>query len=286
MKWLKDIFDFYINSSIHVSLAVVALCWITSISLDINVNYILLAFVFFSTVTGYNFVKYAEVAGLHHKSLARSLRSIQLFSLLCGVAMVVCAFWMSLEVWVACGLLGLVTLLYAVPFFLPEKDRDQKKGNLRSIAGLKIYIIGGVWTGVTVILPVLDYRLPLYEDVWVVSAQRFLYVIAVMVPFEIRDVQYDAKRLRTLPQIVGIKKAKIIAIIWLFIYVLLEFLRDDISVSSMCLHLAMVAATIFVITLSRKRTTNSNHYFTTFWVEGIPLLWLWLALLLSYLNLT
>lgn len=281
MRQFKSIFDFYINSSIHVSFAVVALCWVSYLSLDINVNSLVLAFVFFSTVTGYNFVKYAGVAGLHHRSLARSLRSIQVFSFLCAVGMVVCAFWMPLEVWVACGILGLITLLYAVPFFLPKNDRDDRKGNLRSIAGLKIYIIGLVWTGVTVLLPAIDGGTSLYDNLWVISAQRFLYVIAVMIPFEIRDIQYDAKRLKTLPQIIGIKKAKIIAIIWLLLYVLLEFLRDGVPPYSMYVHLIVALVTICGISLSRKRTSTSNHYFTTFWIESIPLLWLWLSLFLS-----
>ena len=63
MQRIKRLFDFYINSSTHVSLSVVALGWITYLSLDINVNFVVLSFLFFSTVTGYNFVKYAESFG-------------------------------------------------------------------------------------------------------------------------------------------------------------------------------------------------------------------------------
>ena len=118
MQRIKRLFDFYINSSTHVSLSVVALGWITYLSLDINVNFVVLSFLFFSTVTGYNFVKYAEIAGLHHRSLAQSLKTIQIYSVICGVGMLVTSLFMSLEVWVACGILGLVTLLYAIPFFM------------------------------------------------------------------------------------------------------------------------------------------------------------------------
>ena len=145
MQRIKRLFDFYINSSTHVSLSVVALGWITYLSLDINVNFVVLSFLFFSTVTGYNFVKYAEIAGLHHRSLAQSLKTIQIYSVICGVGMLVTSLFMSLEVWVACGILGLVTLLYAIPFFMPKNTASQVKGNLRSVAGLKIFIIGVVW---------------------------------------------------------------------------------------------------------------------------------------------
>ena len=282
MQLFKRAFNFYINSSIHVSLAVVALGWVTCLSLDINVNYELLAFLFFSTVTGYNFVKYAEIAGLHHRSLAKSLKSIQIFSIFCGLAMLIAAFRMPLEVWVACGILGLITLLYAVPFFLPSKVDQDRKGNLRSISGVKIYIIGFVWAGVTVILPVLENKLVPYWDVWIVCIQRFLFVIALMVPFEIRDMSYDLTSLRTLPQVVGIKKAKIIGMIWLFLFVILEFLKDELSTSLLITHFIVIAVVMVCITLSRKRTSLKS-YFTSFWVEGIPLLWLGLALLFNYL---
>ena len=282
MQLFKPAFNFYINSSIHVSLAVVALGWVTCLSLDINVNYELLAFLFFSTVTGYNFVKYAEVAGLHHRSLAKSLKSIQVFSVICGVGMIFTAFSLPLEVWVACGILGLITLLYAVPFFLPTTSTKNRRGNLRSISGLKIYIIGLVWAGVTVLLPVLESDLLPYWDVWVVFIQRFLFVIALMIPFEIRDMSYDSTSLRTLPQVVGIKKAKITGVIWLIMFGVLELLKDELSKSSIITHFLIIGVVMVCITLSRKRNSN-NSYFTSFWVEGIPLLWLGLALLFNYL---
>ncbi|TVZ22223.1 hypothetical protein JM84_1113 [Dokdonia sp. Hel_I_63] len=282
MQLFKRVFDFYINSSIHVSLAVVALGWVTCLSLDINVNYELLAFLFFSTVTGYNFVKYAEIAGLHHRSLAKSLKSIQVFSVFCGIGMIVTAFWLPLEVWVACGILGLITLLYAVPFFLPATSTDNNKGNLRSISGVKIYIIGLVWAGVTVLLPVLEHGLSMHWDVWVLFTQHFLFVIALMIPFEIRDTSYDLASLRTLPQVVGIKKAKIIGVIWLFLFLILDFLKYDLSMPMLTTHLIIVAVVVVCITLSRKRT-SAKSYFTSFWIEGIPLLWLSLALLFNYL---
>jgi len=52
---------------------------------------------FFGGVSGYNFVKYAEVAGLHHRSLTKSLRKIQIFSFICGVGLLISVFSLSRE---------------------------------------------------------------------------------------------------------------------------------------------------------------------------------------------
>ena len=61
MKSLSFLFNIYINSSIHVAFAVCSLVGITCLEYDINIAINLLGFVFFGTVTGYNFVKYATV---------------------------------------------------------------------------------------------------------------------------------------------------------------------------------------------------------------------------------
>ena len=80
MQVLRTIFSFYINSSIHVALAVCALVGVTWLTYGISYNLSLLGFVFFGTITGYNFVKYAGVARFHHRSLTDALKVVQIFS--------------------------------------------------------------------------------------------------------------------------------------------------------------------------------------------------------------
>ena len=80
MNFFKIIFNFYINASIHVGFTVYAFVRITEqyfgLSYNGNLNY----FIFFGTITGYNFVKYASVAKLHHRRLTKNLKIIQIFS--------------------------------------------------------------------------------------------------------------------------------------------------------------------------------------------------------------
>ena len=83
MQVLKRLFDFYINSSIHVALAVCGLVWVTLLNFNVGADLDFLYFIFFATVTGYNFVKYFGLAKFHHRSLASWLKYIQIFSFLC-----------------------------------------------------------------------------------------------------------------------------------------------------------------------------------------------------------
>ena len=69
MKFWKKAFDLYINSSFHVGLALVAFTLVTIMEFGLSPDFDLLMFVFFGTITSYNFVKYAGIAKLHHPSL-------------------------------------------------------------------------------------------------------------------------------------------------------------------------------------------------------------------------
>src|SRR5690554_4882018 len=155
MKWFKSLLDFYINSSIHVALAVFSMTYITLLELDLPTDWPLCLFVFFSTITGYNFVKYFGIARFHHRELARWLKIIQVFSLICFLLMLWFLFQLKPKTVIYIGVFGIVTFLYAIPI-LPKRFFIDQKKNLRNIGGLKVYVIALVWAGVTVLLPVMD----------------------------------------------------------------------------------------------------------------------------------
>lgn len=98
---------------------------------------------------------------------------------------------------------SLLTCLYALPL-LPGKR------NFRSLRSCKTIIVALCWAILTVLLPLVNANLELTGSVWVLFLQRILLVLALMIPFEIRDVKYDDPRLDTLPQRYGVKGTKYI----------------------------------------------------------------------------
>ncbi|PQJ14390.1 hypothetical protein [Aureicoccus marinus] len=58
MLGIKRLLNFYLDASIHVALAVLALYWTSVYLLNILPNYLLAGFLFFSTIGYYNLVKY------------------------------------------------------------------------------------------------------------------------------------------------------------------------------------------------------------------------------------
>src|SRR6186713_813004 len=80
MKLLKDILNFYLNSSIHVALSCYALVRITFHVFDIQYDEPMALFVFFGTIVGYNFVKYDALVRVKRKPVGNQLKLISVLS--------------------------------------------------------------------------------------------------------------------------------------------------------------------------------------------------------------
>ena len=277
MGILKQVLNFYINSSIHVALAVYAMTWVTLIEYEIAYDENLLYFVFFASITGYNFVKYFGVAKFHHRRLATWLKTIQIFSFMAFAVMCYYAIHLQLKSLLYLSLFGLITFLYAVPLLPMHYFRDHQK-NLRQISGLKIYVISFVWAFTTVLLPLIDNDVIINTDVLIMTFQRFIFVIVLMLPFEIRDLNYDSIKLATIPQRIGIRNTKALGVSLLVLFYLMEFFKDDIEA-----YIIISTATISIISLLFLvfSSKNQSKYYSAFWVESIPIVWLVILLMLS-----
>ncbi len=262
---MKNIFKAYINSSIHVALVVCVFVGITALKFNISVSNNLLGFVFFGTITGYNFVKYAKVIRTRFNELWRYLKIVQIVSLL---ALVYFAFQLSFETLLITGGFAMLTFFYAIPFL--------KYKNLRNFTGLKITIVAVVWAGVTVLVPLVNEGISLVpitigNEVWISFVQRFLFVFVLTLPFEIRDLQFDELALGTLPQRVGIRKTKTIGVVMLFVLLMLEYLKSINNFEfEISLGISVVILGLFLLYSKRSQ----SGYYASFWVESIPILWL------------
>lgn len=270
MTPIKSVFNFYLDSSIHVSLAVLAFTLATFFEYNLPIEKTLLGFIFFGTITGYNFVKYAGIAGLHHRSLAKNLKLIQLFSLMSFGFFLYYLFQVSRPVVITSGILGIMTLLYGVPFY--------HKKNLRSFNGLKIFIVALVWAGVTVLLPWVAFKTDVSTDIWISFSQRFLWVLVLIIPFEIRDMVYDNSSLGTLPQKFGIKKTKTIGYFVLLLIAIIEGFKDEITLS---ISLSFIGMLFFTGILLRLSVKNQSSYYSAFWVEAIPIFWVGIIIIVN-----
>lgn len=270
MKLLKSIFAFYINSSIHVGLAVLAFALVTKMEFNLQGPNALYGFIFLGTITAYNFMKYAKITGLHHRSLAQSLKSIQVFSFVCFLLLVYFTYQLSIVTILATASFAMLTFLYGVPIIF--------KKSLRNVPVIKIFIVAIVWAGITVVIPFISADHNIGQDEWITIIQRIFIVIALTVPFEIRDIQHDALRLKTLPQIFGIRNARLGGISLLILCLVIEMAKDN---SSSAYIFSVIFLCLVTGWLLLNTKTNQTRYFSSFWVESMPILW---CILLWILN--
>ena len=229
-------------------------------------------FLFFGTIVGYNFIKYGVEAKKYLLVANSYHKNIQIFSFIAFFIAVYHAWFLNLEAKKCILVLVILTTLYALPV-LP------KARNLRSLGGFKIVVVAIVWAGATVHLPVLAASGELTWDVWIEGVQRFLFVLVLMVPFEIRDLDYDGPELRTLPQLIGFLRTKILGACGAFLFFWLLFLKDHISnIDALSKGFGLFIMGLLMLLTQRKQTT----YFSSFWVEALPIFWLIFLLLFAF----
>ena len=111
--------------------------------------------------------------------------------------------------------------------------------------------------------------------------QVLIFVVVTIFPFEIRDLNSDCKQLRTIPQIIGVKNTKVLGFCLLLIFMILDCIQylilNFISFKSILIN-AGICLTTFTLILKSKE--NQSIYFSSFWVESLPILWLLLYIIL------
>lgn len=267
MKFASSIFRFYIQSSIHVALAVTALAVVTLFEFGFVPEPALLLFIFFGTIVGYNFVKYAGISNQHNLLITPHVNLIRVFSVLCLGGVGYFVLMLPTNVLITAAIFGGLTLLYAIPFY--------KSRNLRSLSGAKIFIIALVWMGVVVLLPLEYHNLNFRPKVFYQCLEIFFFVIALTLPFEIRDLKYDKAELGTLPQKLGISKTKGLGVMLLVASGILVFTQNYLADAHLYAGLITLTLTIISVLAAKE---EQGRYYASFFVESLPIVWLILML--------
>ena len=271
MQFIVKILDFLVASNVYVSLGVVSL---TLLSLDIRQieHPNLLLFVFFTTLFVYNFIRLVNV---HSVISSESLRhqTIYRFRIFFWFVCIISAllgfyFFVTISEYIFFPIVGLgfVSIFYGLPIYKNESQLFR----LRDLPGIKIFLIAFVWAFVTEGLPALLNGEPLY---YLALFERFLFIFAITIPFDIRDVNYDAFHLSTIPQYFGINTAK-----WMALFALLSselilfyrfFFNNDFNLIG---ALAIYISYEFSFLLIYKCHSYSKERYFTIGVEGMSIL--------------
>jgi hypothetical protein len=277
MQFSKRFIDFYINSSIHVAFSVYSLVRMTQFMFKISEDKPTLYFAFFGTIVGYNFVKYDALARTQKLQMRRELMGIVFISLISLIVSGYYFFQLKQTTKIVGFMVFVLTLLYTLPFF-------PNRRNARNWAGIKIYIIALCWVGVTLVLPIINAEIAVTSYFYLKCVQRFLLVFVLILIFEIIDLQNDDPNLKTVPQQIGVEKTKILGLLLLLVFCVFEFFNgesnNNVNFQFYQLLLNLVFEIIIGLFLAFANPFRSKYY-TSFWVESVPIIWWILVLVFS-----
>jgi 4-hydroxybenzoate polyprenyltransferase len=123
---------------------------------------------------------------------------------------------------------------------------------------------------VAVILPLLNHQVEFDRVAWLIWLQMALWTFSTMIPFEIRDISNDNESMKTIPQVFGVRGAKMIGTLMLFGVVILSYF---LSLQSYDMIQTLIACALALVCLW-KSTIQQSTYYASFWVEALPMVWL------------
>lgn len=279
MRLFKKLVDFYIFSNIHVALAGFSLTKITLINFGIA-DRLTPLFVAFSILISYNFIRFYEIKNNRLNWFKdwffMNLREILLLMMLSILGLTFILFFtdFNLNSLLILFPFAFMTFFYAIPIVKIGK----LEVSFRNFPMVKIFSIAIAWAGISVFFPLYEANLQFTSAVYLEFFQRILFLLAITIPFDIRDVNTDSKSLKTLPQFIGITSSKVLGILLLFGFVLLEIFKENFTYIGFLIVLIISMITgIFLWFSSPKRP----RYYTSFWVESIPVIWLGLLIFIK-----
>jgi len=256
-----NIFKFYIFFNIHVAFSVVALYLIFNAKAE--KNYI--AFIFFSTILAYNIIRLFNFKNNRFFIKRFFAKNKKIFLIALTACMVLSAVYYFK--------LPLSSQLWLIPFFILSffYNLDFRYApflKLRNNGTVKIISVAVVWSGLSVLIPGIKNQPVNSTQIILRFIWVFLYVLMLTLSFDQRDLLIDELKTKTLPQKFK-NKLHFIYLITSFILMVLSYFVFDQKELVLSLFIILLSAV-----LCYRSNTNKSFYYTAFWIEALPVLWL------------
>ena len=278
-KLLKPVIDFVLFSNVFMSLCAVAQGLLTFYLIGSKPIYSVLGLLFTSTLGIYNFCILISKPKQPEKSpylrvrwFFSHYRLMVTFTIVSMLSLIPLFFLISTASKILLIFLSVLSFGYGLPLF----SIGEQKFSLRNIPGLKLVMITLVWTMSCVLLPILEAQegqlvTISMRDTTILIAKRFLFIAALAIPFDIRDLFQDKQSgLKTIPVAWGEKNAYLFCQVLLIGYVVLLFLFRDMGFTTD--FWALTLSVVLTGWLIFKSKWEKNEYYYFFYMDGVLIL--------------
>jgi len=188
MKWLH----FILSHSIFVAVCAMALAFQTALLLHLDINIFVYGFIFFATISSYNFYWIISKVSFANKreisTLIKKEASGLIVLLIASIGMLYCWYQSFIPLHFVITAV-LLTIIYSIPLLPISFLKFTRKAGV-----LKTILLAFTWTYVTVIIPLgKDYSLLTHADLFIIS-RRFLFMLMLCIIFDNRDKDIDKIR--------------------------------------------------------------------------------------------
>jgi hypothetical protein len=223
-------------------------------------------FIFFATLFAYNFQRITRHPKKNHPDDSERVNWIKknrilliLITSIAGFMGGIFSLYLNTDQVIYLVIPGLISIFYAIGSI-----------GLRNIAGMKIVWIGLVWA-FAVGMPMIPNKVDF--DLILIYFSTFTFIVALCIPFDIRDLNVDTKKKKTIPQVFGVKPSVYISlvlftisyIVWIYLshnwFLMLPFLggfwlifnvlngkKQELYYSGLIDGLIVVTSCIFIAT--------------------------------------
>lgn len=256
-----------INSNIYIALAGVALTMATQVQIGISPHWHPYLFlIFFAILFEYNLHRLITILtnkdalkSDKHKWVTGNLKKFYALVIFSVLGFIIAVIEAKLKVLLTLAPIAALTLFYSTPLSKGAKGIFR----LRQIPYLKIFLISFTWAIVTVLLPVIHSEKTFNDfHLSAVIVERFLFVFAITIPFDIRDTEADSQEgLRTIPLKIGEQKSIRLSITALVLFFALAVIHYTITNQWFLIFAFSISFITTMIFLSSKKIRRMPLYY-------------------------
>lgn len=191
---------------------------------------------------------------------------ILLYALIAAGLACYCFMLMPYRLQLGCLFPCFLSLGYVLPLFGNQR-------RLRDFNYIKIFLIAISWSWITVLLTAQELSLSSQFAVYLMFVERALFVFAITIPFDIRDLAVDKfNKVKTIPAVWGVKPAKNLAYAALLLSAALIVLSIFTSFYALNTGIALlISLAIAVLAVWGSGRYEHDYYYTGF-VDGTMLI--------------
>lgn len=235
---------------------------------SVEPDYLLVGFIFFATLFTYNLQR--RVGDLKSTGMHYHAKTIIMVIGLTGL--IYFAFYLTIKELIGLGLAGVLSMGYAIPC-IPFR---RKWGSIREIPYMKVWVIALAWIMSTSIVPLIDIvNLYSVDDRWstiLFFLQQGAFIVALTIPFDVRDLKTDYPHQRTLPMVFGVSRSIKMAqnaMILAFVFAFFNYLIGFFGFPEMMVQLGISILGVFLV---RRGNVHQRPLYYSILLDGMIIL--------------